>query len=116
LIAQRRYKALARAATVTSFLAVTIAGMLLRPALVAVSPLVLTGLAALQFVLILTSFSASLVIAFRKPFPAWMRKRAEAENARNNLFKRFKAAEENVQANELHPPSLADGILSPLPA
>jgi hypothetical protein len=102
LLAQKRYKRLAGTASLTSFLAVFIAGLLLlQPAGAGVSPRVLSGLAGLQFVLIVTSFLASLILGYRKPFAAWMRRRAEAENARISLFKRVTAAEEEVQPGEL---------------
>lgn len=101
LAAQRRYKLLARIASLASFFAVVIAGVLLLPAASTISAPALTGLAALQFVLIVTSFTASFVMASRKPFATWMHQRAEAENARINLFKRVVAAEEEMQTGEL---------------
>ncbi len=100
IAAQKRYKNLALNAAIASFLAVFIAGFLLLPLSTELSPRLLSWLSGIQFVLIIISFIFSLLISYFKPFEIWMRKRAEAENARHALFNQIMSAKEETQGDD----------------
>jgi hypothetical protein len=100
--AQGRYKGPARFAGFTSFAAIVIASSLLLPAVNGIPKLAINGVVALQGMLIVASFSCSLLLIYTKPFAEWMRARAQAEHARIKLFNRvFEETEEKPEPGEL---------------
>jgi hypothetical protein len=101
LAAQARYKLLSKAGAIASFASVSLAGISLLTVLGSVPSALLTGIAAVQGLLVITSFTCSLLLGQGRYFEVWMRQRAEAENARINLFRRVLSAEEPNRPNEL---------------
>lgn len=99
--AQKRYKLFMRLSALSSLGAMVLAAaLLLAYAQVSQSNL-LPFLSAVQGGLLLLSFMFSLLVAYRRPFDAWMRERATAEHLRISLFNRIIAAREANDAGEL---------------
>jgi hypothetical protein len=101
---QNRYKWKAKSAAIATFLAIlfgcTLFLMLSQP----VPPIVSRTATVVQAVLVVISFVLSLIVAFTKPFKAWMEARGEAENARLDLFAevlKAQTAPGGATANEL---------------
>lgn len=101
LVAQARYKRVARLAAIASFLAIALAAVMLLPRTGGVSEGMTTTAVGAQFVCLAVSMLASLWLGWRKPFEAWMQQRAEAETQRIRLFRRVTEADEPTNANEL---------------
>lgn len=92
--AQRSYKRLARIAAWTGFGAALIGSLVLMLIHLQPPAIVTTAAAAAQAIMLLVSLGTSLIIGSKRPFEAWMLKRADAENARGTLFDRIMAARE----------------------
>jgi hypothetical protein len=84
--AQAAYKTPAKLAAITSFLAIVIGSTAVLPSSGVLPPLVISAAGVLQFLFIAISLAASIIVGRRKSFQAWMELRAEAENARRELF------------------------------
>jgi hypothetical protein len=92
--AQKSYKRLARIAAWTGFGAALIGSLVLMLMHLQPPAIVTTAAAAAQAIMLLVSLGTSLIIGNKRPFEAWMLKRADAENARGTLFDRIMAARE----------------------
>jgi SMODS and SLOG-associating 2TM effector domain 3 len=99
IAAQATYKRYARLSAMGSLLAVVIASIMLLPRVGGISDETVTTAAVLQFLLLLLSFITSLWLAWRKPYDVWMRKRADAEIARIQLFRHVTTANVSREAN-----------------
>jgi hypothetical protein len=87
LAAQASYKRCARLSAVGSLLAVVIASIMLLPRIGSINDEAVTIVVVAQFLLLLFSFLSSLWLTWQSPYSTWMRKRAEAEIARIQLFR-----------------------------
>lgn len=99
--AQATYKRYARLSAIGSLLAVVIASVMLLPRVGGIGDEIVTTAAVFQFVLLTLSIIASLWLAWRKPYDVWMRKRADAEIARIQLFRHVTTADGSREANSL---------------
>jgi hypothetical protein len=103
VLAQATYKRWARLSALASLLAVAIASIMLLPRVGGIDDATVTIAAVLQFLLLALSFLASLWLAWRRPYDAWMRKRADAETARIQLFRQVTMADVSGQLSGLPP-------------
>lgn len=101
--AQTWFKRLAKMATYASFATIVIAALLLLPRPAGQDFLAgfITWGAALQFSLLATSFLVSIWLGAKQPYKNWMEYRAEAEMARQDLFRHVMTARTDVRPNEL---------------
>jgi len=99
--AQASYKRGARLSAIGSLLAVVIASIMLLPRIGGINDEAVTIAAIAQFLLLALSFLASLWLAWRRPYDTWMRKRADAEIARIQLFRQVTTANGARQATGL---------------
>jgi hypothetical protein len=101
MLAQAAYKRWAQLSAVASLLAVAIASVMLLPRVGGINDATVTFAAVLQFLLLAVSFLASLWLGWRRPYDTWMRKRADAETARIQLFRQVTMAEVSEQGGGL---------------
>lgn len=101
LRAQARYKRIGRLALYSTSIATVIGALFVLPieALLKGFPAGLASVAQVSALMI--AFLASRLLAVSAPFDVWMKRRAEAEIARIDLFDTIARAEEPVQQDEL---------------
>jgi hypothetical protein len=99
--AQRRYKSIGRTSLYAATTATLVGSLFLLP----LDPWLAgwtRGVASIvQIGGLLTAFFAARLLAYAKPFNAWMNKRAESEIARIELFNRIAHTDEASQGDEL---------------
>lgn len=86
--AQTAYKRPARLAAITSFLAIVVGSVVVLPSYAVLPQGVVSAAGTVQFMLLIISFGALILVGRRRAFATWMTLRAEAENARRELFTR----------------------------
>ncbi len=84
--AQAAYKRPAKLAAIASFLAIIVGSMAVLPSYALLPQGAVRAAGAAQFLLLILSLGASILVGWRKSFVIWMTFRAEAENARRELF------------------------------
>jgi hypothetical protein len=91
---QKSYKRKAKAAAIAGFFGIVVGGLIVLPGRELAPPGMIQAAVAVQAVLVVLSLMLSILIGFTKPFDVWMEARAEAENARHDLFNDIMLAEE----------------------
>jgi hypothetical protein len=101
LVAQRRYKRIGRLSLYAATVATVVGAIFIIPVETWIAGIPGSIASGVQMLALATAFLASRLLAMTSPFDAWMKKRADAEIARTDLFNTIARADEPVRDGEL---------------